>query len=141
MRSIQRLQDALKKLSPEQVEAALQNMKMNQEQVMRSLERTIEMLKQIRTEEKMEAASERAAEMERRQIALNDSLSRAKNSEETRSLEKGQRENEKLSARRSAPRSTRWRPISAPWIARRRRNPSASRRSWGSRGPSPTSRR
>jgi len=101
-RSIQRLQDALKKMSPDQMEAALQNLKMNQEQVMRSLERTIEMLKQIRTEEKMEAASERAAEMERRQIALNDSLSRARRPEETKSLTKGQRENQKLSAEERA---------------------------------------
>ena len=52
-------------------------MKVSQEDAMKSLERTIEMLKQIRTEEMLEAASERAAEMERRQIALNDSLSRA----------------------------------------------------------------
>ncbi|HTL99624.1 MAG TPA: hypothetical protein VL503_00715 [Candidatus Omnitrophota bacterium] len=102
LRSIQRLQDAMKNLSPEQMQAALQNLKMNQEQVMKSLERTIEMLKQIRTEEKMEAASERAAEMERRQIALNDSLSRAKKSEETKSLAKSQRENEKLSAEERA---------------------------------------
>lgn len=102
LRSIQRLQEAMKKLTPEQMEAALQNFKMNQEQVMKSLERTIEMLKQIRTEEKMEAASERAAEMERRQIALNDSLSRAQKPQETKSLAKSQRENEKLSAEERA---------------------------------------
>ncbi len=102
LRSIQRLQDALKKLSPEQVEQALQNLKVNQEQVMRNLERTIEMLKQIRTEEKLEAASERAAELERRQIATNDSLARAKKGEETKSLTPGEKETAKLSAEEKA---------------------------------------
>ncbi|HLQ67194.1 MAG TPA: hypothetical protein VK123_08195 [Candidatus Limnocylindrales bacterium] len=102
LRSIQRLQEALKNLSPEQMEQALQNLKMNQEQVMRSLERTIEMLKQIRTEEKLEAASERAAELERRQIATNDSLSRAKNSEEAKSLAPGERQTSKLGAEQRA---------------------------------------
>lgn len=102
LRSIQRIQDALKKLSPEQMEQALQNLKMNQEQVMRSLERTIEMLKQIRTEEKLEAASERAAELERRQIATNDSLSRTKKADETKSLAKGERETSKLGAEERA---------------------------------------
>ncbi|MGE5177656.1 MAG: hypothetical protein ACM3PF_01040, partial [Bacteroidota bacterium] len=102
LRSIQKLQEALKNLSPEQMEAALQNMKMNQEQVMKSLERTIEMLKQIRTEEKLEAASERAAELERRQIAINDSLAHARKAEETKSLAKSQRENQKLGAEERA---------------------------------------
>lgn len=102
LRSIQRLQEALKNLSPDQMQAALQNLKMNQEQVMKSLERTIEMLKQIRTEEKMEAASERAAEMERRQIALNDSLARAKQANAMKELAKSQRENQKLSAEERA---------------------------------------
>jgi hypothetical protein len=44
------------------------------------------MLKQIRTEEMLEAASERAAEMERRQLAVNDSLSRAGQKEEVSRL-------------------------------------------------------
>ncbi len=82
LRSMQRVQEALKRLSPQEVERALENMKFSQEEAMRSLERTIEMLKQIRTEEMLEAASERAAEMERRQIALNDSLARTKEKSE-----------------------------------------------------------
>ncbi|HEV8129221.1 MAG TPA: DUF4175 family protein, partial [Candidatus Eisenbacteria bacterium] len=102
LRSIQRLQDALKKLSPEQVEQALQNLKVNQEQVMKNLERTIEMLKQIRTEEKLEAASERAAELERRQLATNDSLARSKSAEETKSLAQSEKETQKLSAEEKA---------------------------------------
>jgi hypothetical protein len=82
LRSMQRVQEALQRMSPQEVERAMENMKLSQEDAMKSLERTIQMLKQIRTEEMLEAASERAAEMERRQIALNDSLSRAKGKDE-----------------------------------------------------------
>jgi hypothetical protein len=92
LRSMQRLQEAMKRLTPQEVERALQNFKLNQEEVMKSLERTIEMLKQIRLEEKMEAASERAAEMERRQIALNDSLSRARQKNDVQEMAKAERE-------------------------------------------------
>jgi hypothetical protein len=60
------------------------------------------MLKQIRMEEKLEAASERAAEMERRQMALNDSLARAKRPEEAKSLAPTEREIGKMSAEEKA---------------------------------------
>ena len=102
LRSIQRLQDAMKSLSPQDLERALQNVQVNQEQIMKNLERTIEMLKQIRMEEKLEAASERAAEMERRQMALNDSLARAKHPEEAKSLTPAEREIGKMSAEEKA---------------------------------------
>ena len=92
LRSMQRLQEAMKRLSPQEMERALQNFKLSQEDVKKSLERTIEMLKQIHTEEMLEAASERAAEMERRQIALSDSLSRAKQKSEVNNLSKNQKE-------------------------------------------------
>ncbi|HEX7077265.1 MAG TPA: hypothetical protein VF363_02455 [Candidatus Eisenbacteria bacterium] len=96
-RSIEQLQQAMKKLSPEEMQRALENLKLNQDLVMKNLERTIEMLKQIRTEEKLEAASERAAEMERRQIALNDSLSRAKRQDDIKELAANQRQVEAMS--------------------------------------------
>ncbi|HKW50110.1 MAG TPA: hypothetical protein VJQ53_00085 [Candidatus Eisenbacteria bacterium] len=86
LRSMQRLQEAMKRISPQEMERALQNFKLSQEDAMKNLERTIEMLKQIRTEEMLEAASERAAEMERRQLAVNDSLSRAGNKEDVGKL-------------------------------------------------------
>jgi hypothetical protein len=102
LRSMQRLQEAMKKMSPQEIERALQQFKLSQEEVVKNLERTIEMLKQIRMEEMLEAASERAAEMERRQIALNDSLSRAKKPEEVRELSKAQQEIEELAKQEKA---------------------------------------
>jgi hypothetical protein len=92
LRSMQRLQDAMKRMSPQEMERALQNFKMSQEDVKKSLERTIAMLKEIHNDEMMEEASERAAEMERKQIALNDSLSRAKQPSDVKDLSHSQKE-------------------------------------------------
>ncbi|HET9950404.1 MAG TPA: hypothetical protein VFS09_01290 [Candidatus Eisenbacteria bacterium] len=98
VRAMQRLQEALRTMQPQDVERAMQNFKVTQDDAIKNLQRTIELLKQIRMEERMEAASERAAEMERRQIALNDSLARAKSADETKSLEANQKEIEKMTA-------------------------------------------
>jgi len=97
LRSMERLQEAMKKMSPQEMERALQNTKISQEEILKNLERTIEMLKQIRLEEKLEAASERAAEMVRRQLALNDSLSRSKDQETTRGLSQTEKQIAKMS--------------------------------------------
>ncbi len=96
LRSMQRVQDALKRMSPQEVQRALENMKVSQEDTMKSLERTIQMLKQIRTEEMLEAASERAAELERRQIALSDSLSRAQSKQDLNRMAQTQQEIAKM---------------------------------------------
>jgi len=102
LRSMQRLQEAMKRMSPQEMERALQNFKMSQEDVKKSLERTIQMLKEIHNEEMMEEASERAAEMERRQIAVNDSLSRTKQGSEVRDLSHSQKEISSLSKQEQA---------------------------------------
>jgi hypothetical protein len=102
LRAMQRMQEAMKNMTPQDMERALQNFKMTQDDVLRNLERTIELLKQIRMEERLETASERAAEMERRQIALNDSLSRAREKEATRSLAEPEADIAKLAAEQKA---------------------------------------
>jgi hypothetical protein len=102
LRAMQNVQDALKKMSPQDLERAMQNMKMTQEDVVRSLEKTIQLLKQIKMEEKLEAASERAADMARRELALNDSLARASKPNEMKDLAKGQDEISKMSREQRA---------------------------------------
>ena len=86
LKSMQRLQDAMKKMTPQEMERALQNFQLSQDEVIKNLERTIEMLKQLKTEEMLEAASQRAAEMERRQLAVNDSLSRAQGKDQKNTM-------------------------------------------------------
>jgi len=86
LKSMQRLQEAMKKMTPQEMERALQNFQLSQDEVIKNLEKTIEMLKQLKTEEMLEAASQRAAEMERRQLAVNDSLSRAQGAEKKNTM-------------------------------------------------------
>src|SRR5438093_1752047 len=102
LRAMQRVQEALKKMSPQDLERAMQNMKMTQEEVVRNLERTIELLKQLKMEEKLEAAAERAADMARRQLALNDSLARARQPNDVKDLSKGEKEIQKMSREQRA---------------------------------------
>jgi len=102
LRAMQRVQEALKKMSPQDLERAMQNMKMTQEDVVRNLERTIELLKQLKMEEKLEAAAERAADMARRQLALNDSLARARQPNDVKDLSKGEQEIQKMSREQRA---------------------------------------
>jgi hypothetical protein len=102
LRAMQNVQDALKKMSPQDLERAMQNMKLTQEDVVKSLEKTIELLKQIKMEEKLEAAAERAADMARRQMALNDSLARANKPSEMKDLAKGEEEVSKMSREQRA---------------------------------------
>jgi hypothetical protein len=97
LRSIEQLKQALEKMSPQEIQRALENFKLSQEEMIRNLERTIEMLKQARIEERLEEISERAAEMERRQLALNDSLGRSSRADDVRGLEPNERGIEKMS--------------------------------------------
>ena len=102
LRAMQRVQEALNKMSPQDLERAMQNMKLTQEDVVRNLERTIDLLKQLKMEEKLEAVAERASELARRQLALSDSLARARQPEEMKDLAKGEKEIEKLSQEQRA---------------------------------------
>ncbi len=102
LRAMQKVQDALKKMNPQDLERAMKEMKLTQEDVVRNLEKTIELLKQIKMEEKLEALAERAADMVRRQMALNDSLARAKQPGEMKDLAKTEKEIQKLSKEQQA---------------------------------------
>lgn len=102
LRAMQKVQEALKKMNPQDLERAMKEMKLTQEDVVRNLEKTIELLKQIKMEEKLEALAERAADMVRRQMALNDSLARAKQPGEMKDLAKTEKEIQKLSKEQQA---------------------------------------
>ena len=97
LKSMQRLQEAMKKMSPQEMERALQNFQLSQDEVIKNLEKTIEMLKQLKMEEMLEAASQRAAEMERRQLAVNDSLSRAQGQDKKNAMDQLSQSQKQLS--------------------------------------------
>jgi len=102
LRAMQKVQDALKKMNTQDIERAMREMKLTQEDVVRNLEKTIELLKQIKMEEKLEALAERAADMARRQMALNDSLARAKQPGEMKDLAKTEKDIQKMSREQQA---------------------------------------
>src|SRR5207248_1777834 len=84
------------------LDRAMANMKLTQEDMVKNLEKTIELLKQIKMEEKIAAAAERAADMARKQLELNDSLSRTKEPAGMKNLSKGEQEIQKMSKEQQA---------------------------------------
>jgi hypothetical protein len=72
-----RLQEAMDKVDPDKVQQALKKMDVSQEETLKRLERTIEMLKRVRAERQMEAAVEKARRLMRDQERLAEKTERA----------------------------------------------------------------
>ncbi len=78
------LRDAFKRLSeqlantdPNEVQKALKDLTLSHEELLQNLERTLEMLKQVQLEEKLERAVQQAEEMAERQDQINQDLDEA----------------------------------------------------------------
>ncbi|HVP40029.1 MAG TPA: DUF4175 family protein, partial [Candidatus Saccharimonadales bacterium] len=71
---LERLQEAIKKASPEDVQRALENMKLTQQDLLAALERTIQALKQLQKGEKLNAAAKLAEDLARKQKELADQV-------------------------------------------------------------------
>ncbi len=69
--AVRRMQQALEKMDPRQQEMSLEQMKQQNKEMMQNLQRSIELLKQLRDEERMEALAHRAEELKARQDQLN----------------------------------------------------------------------
>ncbi len=61
--SLQRLNEAMQKMDPDAIDKALEDFKLDQEQMVKSLDQTIEMLKEIRKEEMMEDMVRKAQDL------------------------------------------------------------------------------
>lgn len=71
LRELQRrLEQAISKLSPEEIQKALQNYKFDEEQFRKNIERTLKILKRLQAEQKIDALLKRAEELERKQTEL-----------------------------------------------------------------------
>ena len=66
-RAVDRLQEAMSKLDLSQIEKALADYSVSQEELLKGLDRAIELLKQIKLEEKLRAAAEKADELAQKQ--------------------------------------------------------------------------
>ncbi len=71
---IEELNKALENVDPKQVQKALEEMQFSQEEFLKSLERTINMLKQLQAEQKLEEALRLAQEMLEQQEQINQEL-------------------------------------------------------------------
>ncbi len=76
--ALKKLQESMKQLSPEEMQRAMEQMKASEEQFRKSLERTIDLLKRIAIEQKLDEVIKRTDELEKQQENLRQQT--AKNS-------------------------------------------------------------
>lgn len=74
-KALEELQKAMENLSPQQLEEALKNFQLSQEDLLKNLERTINLLKQVQAEQKLDEAIRRLQEMRARQEEINQQAS------------------------------------------------------------------
>jgi len=76
--AMQKLQNALEKPDPESVRQALQQFKINQEAFEKSIERTMELLRQVQFEQKLDQLVQRAKELKEQQEKISETLQEQK---------------------------------------------------------------
>ncbi len=69
--ALKQMQEAMQKMSPDAVRQALQNMSFSEETFRKSIERTMNLLKRIQVEQKIDQTAKRLAEMQKEQEELN----------------------------------------------------------------------
>ncbi len=72
--ALQRLQEALDRLDPNRVQEALQKLQASQEDLLRSLDRTIELLKRVRLEQELEELRAKVQDLLQRQQTVDRAL-------------------------------------------------------------------
>ncbi len=85
--ALKKLQQSMKQLSPEQMQQALAQLKMSEEQFRQSLERTIELLKRIHIEQKLDELIKRTQELGKRQEELQSQTKSTSSSDQTKRSE------------------------------------------------------
>ncbi|KAA3663022.1 MAG: hypothetical protein DWQ10_01105, partial [Calditrichaeota bacterium] len=91
---MEKLQNAMQKRDAKKMQEALENIQLSQEDFIKSMEKTINLLKQLEAEQKLDEAIQLTEEMIEKQQEINESLAE-KNSE--KGLEKSAQEQEKQS--------------------------------------------
>jgi len=79
--ALKKLRDSMKQLSPEEMKKAMEQVKFSEEQFRESLERTIELLKRIHIEQKVDELIKRAEEMKKEQESVKQQAQQTKPSE------------------------------------------------------------
>ena len=79
--AMRRMQEALERMDPQAMERNLDQLQEQNREMLQMLDRSIELLKQLREEERMQALARRAEELQRRQDALNEAHERDESGE------------------------------------------------------------
>ncbi len=95
--ALRRMQEAMKRLSPDQLRQAMQQLTLSEESFRKSIERTLSLLKRIQVEQKFDEAIRRTAELEQRHSELKNQSAKTspENSEALRELAEKQEGAEK----------------------------------------------
>ncbi|MFN8366634.1 MAG: DUF4175 family protein [Candidatus Kapaibacterium sp.] len=67
---MQKMQEAMKQMSPEQMQEAMKNFKFNEEDFKKQIERTMQLLKRMQTEQKIDELAKRAEQLQQQQEQL-----------------------------------------------------------------------
>lgn len=89
-KAMEKMQDALQKLNRDQVQAQMNDMKQNEEFLRKSLERTINLLKRVQIEQKMDELVKRTEELSRQMDELSKETDAKKDNERDKQLESKQ---------------------------------------------------
>lgn len=94
MQAIQRMQQAMQNVTPEQMREAMQQVQFSEEQFRKSIERTLSLLKRIQVEQKVDEAVKRAQEMQKEQEAIENETKQLKDNDTEKSHELANRQEE-----------------------------------------------
>ncbi len=90
--ALKKLQESMKQLSPEQLKQAMQQLKFSEEQFRQSLERTVELLKRIHIEQKLDELVKRTEELTKQQEALQQRAAETNPSDQQKRGEEAQQQ-------------------------------------------------
>ncbi len=75
--AMRKLEEALKNINPEKLREALKNLKFSQEDLLKRLERTLELLKRLQAEQKLETLTKMTEELLKKQEEVNQNLGKS----------------------------------------------------------------
>lgn len=89
---INEMKEKLEQLNPEQIKEKMEELKMNEEEMKKSIERTMELLKQLEVQQKIDEIKNKLDNLKAKQDMLNEKMEKAQTPQEMKNLENAQEE-------------------------------------------------
>ncbi len=89
MKALEKMQKAMEQLTPEDIKNAMENLDLSQEDLMRRLDATIEMLKRLKLEQSMDAVENLAESILEGEKAVNEDLAEGRDMDRAAEAERG----------------------------------------------------